>query len=207
MNLSEEQLKHYKSNPEALADLLEKLDLEIDDEEYESEDTEDDEPETPSQDNDYIKQLREENKKWRLKTRELEDNYKKITSESEAKKRQELEQKQEYEKLYNDLKGKLQDYDGLKSKLEEYAIRETKEKDTLLKKLPTQMRDVFADAKLEQVRAAVEMQKISMPASPGADGTGTMNGAMDVSKMSIDQLSNLAQTNYPAYEQLILGKK
>jgi len=103
MNLSEEQLKHYKSNPEALADLLEKLDLEIDGEEYESEDTEDDELEEPSQDNDYIKQLREENKKWRLKTRELEDNYKKITSESEAKKRQELEQKQEYEKILLDI--------------------------------------------------------------------------------------------------------
>jgi hypothetical protein len=95
----------------------------------------------------------------------------------------------------------------LKSKLEEYAIRETKEKETLLKKLPTQMRDVFADAKLEQVRAAVEMQKISMPASPGADGTGTTMGAIDVDKMDINQLTNLAQTNYPAYEKLMQRKQ
>ena len=170
-----------------------------------------DEPEEPEGTDDkskeYIKQLREEAKANRLKAKEAEERLKKLSAEAEAKQRAELEAKQEYEKLYNDLKTKMADYETLKGQLEQYSIREQKEKETLLKKLPPQIRDVFADAKIEQIRAAMEMQKTSMPASPGADGTATVNNGVDLSKMSIEQLTTLAQTNPMAYEQLILGKK
>lgn len=128
---------------------IQKEEVETESKQYSKEETE-----------SYIKQLREENKSYRLKAKELED---KINSIAEA----ESIKKGEFEKLANDYKTKAEALEKQVGELTGYKTKyETIENETrkeLLLRFPEGKRDILKDLPIDKLR---ELAKHEAGAKP-----------------------------------------
>ena len=70
---------------------------------------------------DYVKELRDEAKGWRLKVRDLEKQVKGLTDTAEAGKRAELEEQGKYKEIADDAMSKLNHLQGVEAENKRYV--------------------------------------------------------------------------------------
>lgn len=136
----------------------------------------------------YIKELREENKKRRLRERELEEKL-------NAQQRKEQEERGEFKQLYDATKTenetlKLQIAE-LNTFRESIVAQQEEQRKALLKELPDEVRSTFAEASVEQLKVLRDRLAKQARDSQGADDQTAKNaGKTDDSQPDSNVLFN-----------------
>lgn len=105
---------------------------------------------------DYVHELREENKSWRLKFKELE-------AQIQAKETEEKAKKGEFEKLYNESISKLSDLEKFKIEAEEKLTALEKKnkaiKKSLIDELPDEYKKFAEKFEIDELQDYVKLHK------------------------------------------------
>lgn len=116
----------------------------------------------------YVKELREENKKYRLKAKESEEKLKDIEAKlveiEETKKKEKGEFKELYEKTKKEMETLQSAYKSAEETLSIYKQKEEKARAKLIESLPTEYRGTFKSATMEQIEAF--KKTLSVPREP-----------------------------------------
>jgi chromosome segregation ATPase len=161
-------------------------------------------------------ELKAEKMKLKKDFETLREQYESLSKEKEAEQNAALEEQGKFKKLYEDLKQKYEsDVSVLKNlqiENETYKSEVTTFKETLWTKIPDDLKETFDMNRLSvreiQVLASKFESATTPPNSPGAETGGQPKSSdIDVSKMTTQQLTDLAISNPEAYNQYFMTKQ
>lgn len=157
---------------------------------------------------DYVKELREENKSWRIRLSEVEKSLQSYQEKEKQIQEQEAIKRGEFEKLLSEKESSLQalrkELESLKPIAEEYNKIKLSRKDELLAKLPEHVKEDFKTASIEEIERAVKLlpsAQVSPSVASGQVYAPSQNE--DITKLTQEQLEQIRVQNPTRFSEII----
>jgi hypothetical protein len=157
---------------------------------------------------DYVKELREENKSWRLKMQEISNQLNEYQTKEKQTQEQEQIKRGEFEKLLSqkesDLLAMRKELESLKPIAEEYSKIKLTRKEELIAKLPEHVREDFKSASFEEIERAIKLlPSAPAQASAGIEPVLDASQTQDITKLTQEQLDQIRVNNPARFSEII----